>query len=784
MKKILGILILGALIAFGCNKEKEYEPAKPESGAQYFFPVSTPLSYTITDETEGFDFTIRRMVKDAAAEIIVAVEDTSKTVFPEGFADLKVEFAAGQEEAKITLPISRDKYDYGDKYGLDLEISEQTTVYAPGALHIEIELPEPWVSLGKGTWVSSWLFGETFEDVEFFQNQVQPNHFRFAYAQAIADKFEEDPADWPEFFEFWILKPGDVLYNYLTITQEDLVTWTPIFDTGYYLSSYGLNISAVYPTAMYIISGGYYDIGTEANVMNSRVEYYQDANPELPAVVSLAPVYYLFQPDGSTYGGWPSTWQSANVTLVFPGVVLADYAVDIEYTGLFNKADGDVYAMADVTLGDDVEYAMVAIAAGNDEDALYEAYDLILAEAEKEEGEDPSEFVTTIKMSETKPVEGVDENEEPKTFHVGEIRLPLPELDENYCLVVIPFGGGKAQEKEAIYTAFQYKDFGISLTLAEPETDSDGNASITATVEFGEDTESALAVLAPGKKNDRAALMAALQLIMKGDDSVVEIEKSGDVVFPLEEEGDFIVMVASVAEGELWNIDYDGFEYHAVDPWETMGYILYTDDAVSPLFGVPAPSYWIPIQKNNLNEGLFKLINPYHDPFPYISFGALDDSKDHNIIIDVTNPAYGVFSEQPIGIDWGYGEMSLVSSGQYWRDQGYSDDVITGALGDIFIKYADGKITFPPKSIRVKDDDGYYTPSASEGFVLDLNDVREAAPASTPSRFSPKTTKKIAVKNTVKSLGPCAFPKTLKSAAVVTAKGRVAARGKSTPVLR
>ena len=388
-------------------------------------------------------------------------------------------------------------------------------------------------------------------------------------------------------------------------------------------------------------------------------------------------------------------------------------------------------------------------------------------------------------MSDTKSVKVVDEeSEEEVTLHVGEVRLPMPEdIAEYYSFVVVPFDAdGEPQNLDVSYDVFQFKDFGIALTLGTPETGDDGLGHITATIEFGEDTEAAFAVLAPGK--DDAALYAALNLILKGDDSVVIVDEPGDVTFDIEGEGDFLVMVASYAAGDLWNLDYDFFEYFAVDPWETMGYILYTDDLVGPLYGRSRLSYWIPIQKNTTSEGLYKLINPYHEAFPYNTEGAWDDSKDHNIVIDATDPDVVIIPQQSTGTNWGYGEMYILSLGQYYLDKGYSVEQIIAGAGDVFGKLAGGKISFAKSTLIVGDDDDIYMPRASEGLVLDLNDIREAAPASAPMRYMPgKSSRRVQAKASVKSIGTPQFSKTIKSAAVSVAKGNAASRGKNSKLV-
>ncbi len=771
MKKITGYLILAAMLvlSFSCNKKDEYVPAEREDGAQYFFPTSTPLAYTIKEETTGFDFTIKRMVKDDAATILVEVKDTSKTIFPEGASDLNVSFAAGDAEAVITLPIDRSKYEYGDKIGVDLKIANETTYYAPSALHIELELPEPWVSLGKGTWISGWLFEDTFEDVEFFQNQVQPNHFRFAYAQAIVDAYEDEKfEDWPEFFEFWIVKAGEKILN-VEITQDDVVTWSPLFNTGMYQSSYDDYICACSPAV-------FKDYATEANLANSKVASYQDNG--LPAVVELAPSYYMLNT-----GGWPTTCYSATVTLVFPGVVLSDYSTETEYTGLFNKKDGSIDAMADITLGEDVDYVKVALVPGDADDSYDSAYDdaldLILSEEE-------SDYVAILKMSDTKPVKVLDEeSEEEITLHVGEVRLPMPEdIAEYYSFVAVPFNAsGEPQERDLSYDVFQFKDFGIALSLADPETDAEGNASITATVKFGADTESALAVLAPGKKGDNAALQAALTLILKGDDSVVEIDEPGEVVFDLEDEGEFLVMVASVAEDDLWNLDYKYFEYQKVDPWQLLGVGQYTDDILAPNYGKDPITVPCTVYANIVTPGLYKMTD-FQLPLIAALFGAPESVlvnyedvywRKSPLLIDAQDPENVFIEAQDYGVcaNSNDGFIDAVTSLKPGKTEPFS----VGYLRN-------GEITFPTPNgmLCTFNGDGWYYADINGAFKLVL-----------PSTNAPGTSYKPAVKGKSSANFNFTYPsrvatlysrenvfsKTIKSAAVSVAKGSASARSKN-----
>ena len=768
MKKILGLLILGALIAFGCNKEKEYEPAQPESGAQYFFPVGTPLLYTIAESTTGFDFTIKRIVKDAAASVTIAVTDTSKTVYSAGFADILLNFAAGENEATITLPVDPTKYELGDKIGLDIEITEETTVYAPSALHVEFELPEPWVTLGKDASFSDSYWGDETA-VEVQQNNVKPDQFRIvnpfdAMAKNAGVTIPE--AVHADFLNFKILHAGDQVGD-ITVSEagEGLIVFEEVC-TGAFNSSYGAYVYFTHPWEFQSTSA-------EASWSHNKVLSWQDEEHTLPAQVQFAPWYYMYG-----VGGWNYSQYDGVSILTFPGVVIADYSTEVEYTGLFNKKDGSIDAIANVTLGEDVDYVKVALVPGDADDsydsALDDALELILSEEE-------SESVVVLKMSETKPVEGVDEDDEPITLHVGEVRIPMPEeIAEFYSFVVVPFNAeDEPSNLDISYDVFQFKDFGISLTLAEPETDDEGNGHITATLEFGEDTEAAFAVVAPGK--DQAALYAALNLILSGDDSVKLVEEPGDVTFDLESEGDFIVMAASYAEGDLWNLDYKFFEYHAINPWISLGNALYRDGFVYGWYNIQCLEYEVEIQESRSTPGYYRLVNPYGEAFLYNDEGDYDTDKNYYLEIHAEDPEGVWIPVARSNMHWSDGYFTMGSLAGYYIEYGGStleEQKAAGNTGTL----VDGVITFPVEKLLIAEqnynNNTLYLANSAGSFRVILP---EANAGTTSVKSSVKKPRNLSRKpNTPAdnnfSKKP-AFSKTLKVAAVSVKHGKASSRG-------
>jgi hypothetical protein len=86
------------------------------------------------------------------------------------------------------------------------------------------------------------------------------------------------------------------------------------------------------------------------------------------------------------------------------------------------------------------------------------------------------------------------------------------------------------------------------------------------------------------------------------------------------------------------------------------------------------------------------------------------------------------------------------------------------------------------------DDDGWYQANKNGAFLLDLSDIRETNPdeeeSPAPRPFS--HSRKGGVKSNLKPIkGEISFPRTLKSAAVSVARGKVVAASRhSEPTMR
>lgn len=358
----LTVLTLGAI---SCSKKEEYKPAQVESGAQYYFASGTPTAYTITPDTKSFEVPIYRAIKGLVSNAVVTVKDTSKTVFAEGSKVLDVFFGAQDTHVSVSLPIDYGKYEFGDLYGLTLEIKEETTAYAPSILNITIELPEPWTSLGNTAKYIDKFFGWETEltGIEILQNDLDKSRFKIVnpYKNApecTSNGYIKLGGEPEEEITFQILKKGDQHMG-VDITVDDLVYFE--YRLVGYVYDDGSNSGAMeidHPS-------DFSSLRTEDKWLHNKVLSYQENG--LPAQVQFAPMYYI-----SGLGGFNQSQKDDMITITFPGVVVADYKVDLSYEGLFTDKEGKSFVLANLDfVGADVTDVALAIGPAKDLDALY-----------------------------------------------------------------------------------------------------------------------------------------------------------------------------------------------------------------------------------------------------------------------------------------------------------------------------------------------------------------------------------------------------------------------------
>ena len=113
--------------------------------------------------------------------------------------------------------------------------------------------------------------------------------------------------------------------------------------------------------------------------------------------------------------------------------------------------------------------------------------------------------------------------------------------------------------------------------------------------------------------------------------------------------------------------------------WQELGNGIYTDYFVGAFFGVENISYYVEVLEHPEIKGLYRLVNPYGEAYPYNEPGDWDDSEDSFMYINANNPEK-VFISNKDGepdwyestMDWGYGIFSFTTYASYYLMNGNS----------------------------------------------------------------------------------------------------------------
>lgn len=138
-------------------------------------------------------------------------------------------------------------------------------------------------------------------------------------------------------------------------------------------------------------------------------------------------------------------------------------------------------------------------------------------------------------------------------------------------------------------------------------------------------------------------------------------------------------------------------------PWTSLGKCTYTDDIISSLYKIDNQTWEVEIQKNDVYEGLYRLVTPYAT-YP---LGGYNAGGNNDMIIHAENPNRVYFPEFNTGIiaDDEYGRIIAVSMGAYYLEGG-NDPALIEQKG-FFGTLEDGIITFPVKGLLVVEESEY-----------------------------------------------------------------------------
>lgn len=412
MKKIYNhfYLTLCAVLAFAmgaCTEETEYIPAEAPAGAQVYFPSTLPTQLDLDINATSFDIQVSRAATDAATVNLAVTNESGLFTIP-----TSVNFGAGEQVTNLTITYDPTTLEYDDYKSITIAVADESnkTPYGTSSYTFKAGIPSPWTSLGKATYSDAFMYEGSF-GVEIQQNDLDKNLFR------LIEPYVEGAN-----FEFRILQPGDDVKG-TTVTMNDLIYYGDI-DLGYHIADYDDDVILLHPSR-------FTSMAAESAWAYNKVVSYQENG--LPAVIQIAPMYYMFN-----YGGGWNYTTNPSIQIVFPGVVLKDYTAKVTYLGRLVGVDESNKVMANITLGEDVTSAKYAMAADVNPSALAQA---II---------DGSVESVTIEAS-------------------GDIQIPVEE-DGDYTIVVVTYDGEEAQEMASA---------SFEITLGASEWESIGMAQYT-----------------------------------------------------------------------------------------------------------------------------------------------------------------------------------------------------------------------------------------------------------------------------------------------------------------
>ena len=256
-------------------------------------------------------------------------------------------------------------------------------------------------------------------------------------------------------------------------------------------------------------------------------------------------------------------------------------------------------------------------------------------------------------------------------------------------------GGWNQTKKDGVvmitFPDYVPKDYTMTLNYEGVFTNPDGVTSAVASIELGEDATNVVAVVVSA--DDDASAVA--DAIAAGDLEGTEV--SGDyATAPIPEgmSGKLQMVVVVLDDGVAKVVDSVFFEYYGggAEPWTSLGIGYWVDDMVVPAYteaGQPY-TYQVEIQESTETPGLYRVVNAYGP----VAAAFQVSGGDKNIEINAEDPNYVYILPQEIGMDLGYGAISIASpAGRYVSAYGF--DTVKEQLPNSFGKLENGVFNFP-----------------------------------------------------------------------------------------
>lgn len=249
-------------------------------------------------------------------------------------------------------------------------------------------------------------------------------------------------------------------------------------------------------------------------------------------------------------------------------------------------------------------------------------------------------------------------------------------------------------------------------------------ADAKASIEFSENCTSTRYCVFPGTLQQYM-----LDGIMNGSKPYKEIKSSGEIELTVAPANTFYSVVAITYDGEQ-PVDYSWAYYTPVadesDSWKSLGEGKLRHDFFESMIIGEAPEYAVEVQESLETPGLYRVVNPLGEGYPYNFAGFCETEYNHYMIVDATSENVELRNFDT-GFDMMAGNFLIISYTDYYRDYGLNEQEIadSGKCGSL----NDGVITFPANSFMLwcpdwenlgGEDNAYYYSNPKGDFKLTL----------------------------------------------------------------
>lgn len=359
INKIMSLSLLTLIAVFtSCSSDVDYTPAEKLTNAQVYFPSTNPASYNLNmaEGEQTLNVTIMRANTEGTITVALgaSIEAEGNAVSAISLPN-SVTFQDGAAEASIPVKYNSSLMGYNNPVQLALSIgdSKYTTPYGVSSYEFTMNVALTWKSLGTGTYIErfvSCLYGvdDLQYEVQVEECEQTPGYYRIVNPYDGKYPYNED-GDWDDSKDYYLEIHAENPNKVYISTQTQATDW-----------GYGNFIVSS-------LAGYYIAKGTP-----EKAEAYYGTLKD--GFISFGANTLLFgmadYNSGALYSGG-----NEGLMLALPGYVVADYSVEVEYTGKFEGVESNSI-VGNATLGPDVAVAKAVVVQGIDK--IQDAYEAII----------------------------------------------------------------------------------------------------------------------------------------------------------------------------------------------------------------------------------------------------------------------------------------------------------------------------------------------------------------------------------------------------------------------